>query len=551
VSPSPGELVTANVRLERPLGEGGMGSVWRARHLGLDVEVAVKFMAPDIVGSAEMRERFAREARSAARIDSPHVVRMFDHGVTPAGVPYIVMELCHGESLRDRLTRLGALELRAAERAVSGLCLALAAAHDLGIVHRDIKPENVFLHGEQATVKVLDFGIAKAPVAAKAAALTAADQVMGTPAYMSLEQLFSPASVSPAFDLWAAAAVAYEAITGARPFPGETLNALIVLMHDGRFVRPTSLGLAASFDAFFERAFHRDAAQRFASARELSDAFARAIDAAPGRPPMAASAFESAPTFAGVAPTLPQTPVVAAPRRSRAGLWAALAGVLVVVGAVVAWVALRREPEPVSDDDAPRRSGKTRAPAPTPADLAGCVGTWAELHPLEATIYTVNLRAERDLEASMTSRYRVESSGVEDGKLRFGYFDSANGYRQTFVCPCTLEVTMACNATHTTGPRKQSIHRVRFRERSDFVGAWRGGEPPATYSVYVAGDAVHVSSQGGAVGAELSDGVLSWPGAGKHVTRCIVAEKGRTLRCVAGDNIARERPVDLGFQQGW
>ncbi len=141
-----GSLVTSHVRLVRKLGEGGMGSVWVADHLRLETEVAVKLIDPLLMKKhPSMKRRFQREATAAAKLKSPHVVRIFDHGETDDGVPFIVMELLAGEGLDQRLARTTTLGPRATERIVAQVCVALREAHGLGIVHRDIKPANLFL----------------------------------------------------------------------------------------------------------------------------------------------------------------------------------------------------------------------------------------------------------------------------------------------------------------------------------------------------------------------------------------------------------------------
>jgi eukaryotic-like serine/threonine-protein kinase len=273
---APGDLVTPNVRLVRLLGEGGMGAVWQARHEGLDTDVAVKLIAADLAQSASVRERFAREAKAAARIQSPHVVQMFDHGLTAQGVPYIVMELCQGETLRQRLERTR-IDPAAVARILSELCNALAAAHALGIIHRDVKPDNVYLarHGGGERVKVLDFGIAKHELAA-GRPLTVAGTAMGTPAYMSPDQIACSAKADPGFDVWGAAVCAYEALTGSWPFPGETLVEVTQSVLRGTYTPPSRRGLPPAFDAFFQRAFARDPKARFVTAAELASAFERA-----------------------------------------------------------------------------------------------------------------------------------------------------------------------------------------------------------------------------------------------------------------------------------
>src|SRR5262249_30549614 len=202
--------VGANLRLVKLLGEGGMGSVWIADHTTLKTQVAVKFMAQALASSAEAVERFAREASAAARIKSPHVVQVLDHGFTSERIPYIAMELLEGEDLGVRLERLGRIGLSETTTIIAQACKALSRAHSLGIVHRDIKPENIFLteiDGE-LVVKILDFGIAK-QTQATGLGMTTTGTMVGTPYYMSPEQVVSAKAVDSRSDLWSIGVVAY------------------------------------------------------------------------------------------------------------------------------------------------------------------------------------------------------------------------------------------------------------------------------------------------------------------------------------------------------
>ncbi len=146
MEPRRGTKVTPNVKLDRLLGQGGMGSVWTADHLTLGTQVAVKFIDPELVKEhPTLRSRFTREAKAAAVIKSPHVVRVFDHGEVEDGTSFIVMELLEGESLFDRLERAGPLSFSETVELLSQTAKALRKAHKLGIVHRDLKPDNLFL----------------------------------------------------------------------------------------------------------------------------------------------------------------------------------------------------------------------------------------------------------------------------------------------------------------------------------------------------------------------------------------------------------------------
>jgi serine/threonine-protein kinase len=285
-----GDLVGPNVRLERLLSEGGMGSVWLAEHLTLRTQVAVKFMMAEMASDPGLLARFTREATAAAQIKSPHVVTISDHGVSPEGVPYIVMELLHGEDLDDRLRREGKLGLAETTKIVRDVAKALASAHKAGIVHRDIKPANLFLVDVEGDVfvKVLDFGIAK-QTREIAQGVTHTGMLLGTPQFMSPEQVIEAKNVDYHADLWALAVVAYNCLTGQRPFRGESIGALSIAINNAVFLPPTLIvpELPRALDGFFAKALARDAAERFQSASELATAFTGAVprDARSIRPP--------------------------------------------------------------------------------------------------------------------------------------------------------------------------------------------------------------------------------------------------------------------------
>ncbi|MBI4705998.1 MAG: serine/threonine protein kinase [Deltaproteobacteria bacterium] len=286
----PGTQVTANVRLVRPLGEGGMGRVWLAEHLALQAPVAVKFISTQVPKSelAALIERFQREATAAARINDPHVVDIKDYGVMSDGAPFIVMELLEGESLGARLSRVGRLGLPEAALVVSQTAKALRAAHALGVVHRDIKPENIFLltAHDELFVKVLDFGIAKlAGTAPLGRRLTDTGAMLGTPHYMAPEQLLTPKDVDHRADLWALGVVAYEMLAGEPPFTGETATALCIAICAAQFAPPSSANpeVPPPLDKWFSHALHREREHRFQSAKEMAVAFgAAAVSGAAG-----------------------------------------------------------------------------------------------------------------------------------------------------------------------------------------------------------------------------------------------------------------------------
>jgi serine/threonine-protein kinase len=292
-----GVHVTENVRLTRPLGEGGMARLWVAEHLALRTEVAVKFIAPELVAqSPELVTRFNREATAVASIKSPHVVQILDHGMAEDGTPYIVMELLDGEDLGHRLDRTGSVPLADAVTIVAQVAKALGKAHAAGVIHRDIKPDNIFLvrndDEEELFVKVLDFGVAKQTAVSSYSVVTATGTMVGTPAYMSPEQILSGKHVDLKTDLWSLGVVAYHMLTGDIPFHGETLGALCVAISKGVYKSPSQQNpaLPAAIDAWVTRALAPHPDDRFGSVKEMADALR---DAAAGvAPPHVLAATE-------------------------------------------------------------------------------------------------------------------------------------------------------------------------------------------------------------------------------------------------------------------
>ncbi len=277
-----GALVGNKIRLIRALKRGGMGSVWVAEHQTLRMQVAVKFMAEQLAQDPEYVERFSREAMASAQIKSPHVVQVFDHGVADT-TPYIVMELLEGEDLRTRIARAGPIPIGEAATIIVQLARAMAKAHAAGIVHRDIKPDNIFMveHDGEPFIKVLDFGVAKHVSQESEMAVTGTGAMVGTPHYMSPEQILSARRVDHRADLWSIGVVMYRALTGAVPFSGETLGAVCVAIERGVFIAPSQRRpeLLSTLDAWFVRALARDPAARFQTAKEMAEAFVAAVEA--------------------------------------------------------------------------------------------------------------------------------------------------------------------------------------------------------------------------------------------------------------------------------
>ena len=223
-----GRLLAGKYRLEGLIGEGGMGSVWRARNEMLEASVALKIVRPDLRG-AETAGRLLREARVAARLNHPNVVRVQDCGVTDCDETYIVMELLEGCSLGDKMRECGAFAPDYAVQLLLPVIDALAAAHAAGIVHRDLKPDNIFIAdtGVQVCPKVLDFGIAKLIDHPASSRITGQGVLIGSPRYMSPEQARGEADLDARTDVWAMCVVLYEMLSGSPAF--ESTNQIAVL----------------------------------------------------------------------------------------------------------------------------------------------------------------------------------------------------------------------------------------------------------------------------------------------------------------------------------
>ena len=271
-----GSRISESLTLVRPLGRGGMGSVWVARHDKLETDVAVKFVATGLEAQApSVLGRFRKEAALSAQLRSPHVVKTFDCGELDDGRPYLVMELLAGETLGALLARRERLEPAELTTLVAQLAGVLDEAHGLGIVHRDIKPDNIFVldSGHELFVKVLDFGIAKQLPSNQAKDVTSPGALWGTPEYMSPEQLLSSRTAEPQSDLWSLAVVADRALVGRVPFSGETLAALSLAICHSDYGPPSEGGdFAVDLDAFFARAFATSPKDRFATAAAMSEA---------------------------------------------------------------------------------------------------------------------------------------------------------------------------------------------------------------------------------------------------------------------------------------
>ncbi len=268
-------LASGKYELEREVARGGMGSIWIAFDPHLKRRVVLKKMLWEGSAPKELCEQFEREAQSIARLQSPHVVQVFDYGIEPDGAPYIVMELLDGETLDDRIERQKRLTLPQLVEIVNQIARGLGAAHAAGIVHRDIKPANVFLcRGDGGeTVKLLDFGLAAMGLRGAPVDVVVPDMVFGTPLFMAPEQL-EHHEVDHRSDLWALGIICYRALAGEYPFRAAPLLEMFrcIRQEDPPSLSRITPELPAEIDQFFRRALAKDPAARFQSAREVAGA---------------------------------------------------------------------------------------------------------------------------------------------------------------------------------------------------------------------------------------------------------------------------------------
>jgi serine/threonine-protein kinase len=403
-----------------------MGAVWSATHLTLGHTVAIKFLHGNVASSAEPRARFEREAKLAARLGeaSRHITRVTDHGISSEGTPFLVMELLRGEGLEKRLKRDRRLPMTLVARITAQLCRALSVAHGAGVVHRDLKPANVFLcEGESDVagdiwVKLLDFGVAKATLENEENATTRAGALIGTPNYMSPEQIVGN-PVDARTDLWAVAAIVYRMAVGKAPFGSGSLSELAMRIVSTEAPIPTTQApdLPHELDLWVQKGLSKDPAKRFQSARELSDSLAMVagISATGSTGSYSSGAAERLALQIGdsvgglqhtvdgsaAAPSVP-TPIAAEKPKSRAPIFAALA-VLVLGGVGVGlWAAQRGShdatPQAAVIDQGTAKPKDTATAATTPT-----VSATAATTPTAPTPTTATTASGDDTAASATA----------------------------------------------------------------------------------------------------------------------------------------------------
>jgi eukaryotic-like serine/threonine-protein kinase len=396
--PAPGEVLASKYVVERVLGLGGMGAVLLARHVELDERVAIKMLLPSatpLSPTAEPVTRFIREARAAIKIRNEHVVRILDVGRLDDGRPYIVMEYLEGSDLARLVEDSGPLPVDDAIEYVVQACEAIAAAHAMGIVHRDLKPANIFLArtGDgRPCIKVLDFGISKISGSSPGASggLTSTTTIMGTPCFMSPEQLRSTRDVDARADIWSMGAILHALLTGTPPYDGESnadVSAKIIrdLPTPVRQLRPE---VPEDLEAIILRCLEKDPAARFPDVAELAQALAAvtvrdSVKSSAAR--VMKGSFATAPTLASV----PPAPLVASGPTRTASAWGetgrqdsgksegarssrrlvgAIAAIALVAGLATLGLVRLQHAAPVAaaSASAPPSAAVTVAPPPTP-----------------------------------------------------------------------------------------------------------------------------------------------------------------------------------------
>jgi serine/threonine-protein kinase len=393
-----GQTLGKRFLVRRVIGVGGMGVVYEVEHVVTKKRGALKLLHASLALQPATVERFVREASAAARIENPHIVETYDAGELPSGEPYIFMELLTGSSVRDLLLARGRLDFAEAREIVLQAAEGIAAAHAAGIVHRDIKPENLFVvNADPAYVKILDFGISKFSVHTDHR-LTSDGAPMGTPYYMSPEQVAGKSDLDERSDVYALGVVLYECVTGKVPFDAATLPALSIKIFEGRYTPPSGgqPDTPAGLDQVVASAMAVEPSERFSSMRNFKAALealgasevtlsatlasmsGRVPSLRTGAPyvtshPTAPVAVDhrdasEVPAVAGATPSGRSTTRAAhaaaepkAAGRGKSGLAVGL-GVAVVASAAVIWNVVGSGQQPAATDDAPQPSAERAQP---------------------------------------------------------------------------------------------------------------------------------------------------------------------------------------------
>ncbi len=271
-----GEVVADKYRIEGELGRGGMGVVFKAVIIDSNELVALKFMTPEGGLKTDLVARFVREGKAAMRLEGEHVAKVLDTGALDDGTPFIAMEFLRGEDLFDYVERRGALPVEQAARLVLQACVAMAEAHFAGVIHRDLKPHNLFVvgSGDDASIKVLDFGLSKL-LDDDGAFMTGTNDALGSPLFMSPEQMRSSRDVDVRTDIWALGAVLYYAVTGDTPFRrGKLPDVIMRVMSKPYTPIPAELNVPAELAALIDRCLTKLVDPRPAHVGEVADVLA-------------------------------------------------------------------------------------------------------------------------------------------------------------------------------------------------------------------------------------------------------------------------------------
>jgi eukaryotic-like serine/threonine-protein kinase len=378
-----GKVIASKYRVDEVIGRGGMGFVLRARHIALDEQVAIKLLRPSMLEVPGMVVRFMREARAASKIKGDHVVRVTDVDSLESGVPYMVMEYLEGTDLSAVLREKGPIPIDVAVRYVMETCDAIAEAHTLGIVHRDLKPANLFLarrRDGRTLIKVLDFGISKVEGPHEEQDTTKTGTMMGSPRFMSPEQMMSMRDVDGRADIWALGAILYDLLTGHPPFvaPSTPQVCALVLNADPEPPRVTRPEVPVELENAVLRCLRKNPAQRFATVAELSRALAP-FDAE-GRGPMSFSGVEGPRSLSSAeTPVSHQTAMASAmdlalmPKRRPLGTIIGGVSLLLAIGIAAAILAERSDPTAASASPPPQDSSALGATAPPSAVAAASI----------------------------------------------------------------------------------------------------------------------------------------------------------------------------------
>ncbi|HEY3495614.1 MAG TPA: serine/threonine-protein kinase [Polyangiaceae bacterium] len=420
-----GEVVSGRYRIDRLIGSGSMGFVLAGWHLELDQPVALKFLNPEVLERNEAAQRFRREVRATAKIKSEHVARVIDVGALESGIPYMVMELLQGNNLEEELFRRGVLPVEEAVGYMLEAVEALAEAHAAGIIHRDLKPANLFIArraDRSRLIKVLDFGISKSLLDSHAPgdmSLTAAGVIIGSPLYMSPEQMRSTKDADYRSDIWSLGAILFQLVTGRPPYIGDTIPEICAQLYSDPVPVPSSLlsTLPRELDAVLLCALARNPDERYQTVAEFGASLAdfapqsrvhaeraqRVLAVTRGAFPSSewpSARLEEAPTIEASVATLGAPPYGARVRR-----WALAALLLVglVVLGLVGWERSRRAGSPprAAESGAPVATLPARDSSPRPAEPPGtAVRTLLETEPDPATTAATSIVASASAEAA-------------------------------------------------------------------------------------------------------------------------------------------------------